>query len=632
MKKTMFILLVLVAFASLAMAVPRELVIVEIGTGTWCPYCPGASMGAHDLLNNGYAVGVVKYHNGDSFTTATSNARNTYYGISSFPTTLFDGLNRYTGGSATQSLYNTFLPRVTSRLAVPSSYTISASGANNGNNYMIMVNVDKPEADANTNVVLHAAITQSNIVQSWQGQTHVHNAMRIMVPNQNGTPVSLGTGEGTVIPLSFAIQSTWPVQDLELVLWLQNTVTKEILQGKKYALNQLPAGASVSSDFIMFPSISINTSASKSIAVANFGNSVVNANITIDNPAFTSDVSSFTLQPASGRVVNFTFNPTAAQPYEGFVTITGNFPDGNEHSIVLSGNAFFNSAPSVSNLVASGVPVHFQTLSSSYVFSDPESHNEGATTFQWLRLANDVYTPINGAVSNSYQIVAADVGYQLAVEVTPRDEHGFVGNTVRSAPTAVVIALPAPQNFQASVELPSNVMLTWERPQYFETRNLLGYKIFRNDLNIANITNPNTLNFLDTYLDDGTYDYYIVSMFQNPYQLSGPTPIVTVHIGEVSNQDDIISPVSKVNVHPNPFSSVANFAAVLKSRQATYMQIYNVKGQLVRTLQLLPDAKGHAVSSWDGKTDAGATATNGVYFYVLKDGSSQLSGKLMLVK
>ncbi len=632
MKKLSLVMLILVAFATMLVAVPRELVIVEIGTGTWCPYCPGASMGAHDLLNNGLSVGVVKYHNGDSFTTATSNARNTYYGISSFPTTLFDGMNRHVGGSASQSLYNTFLPRVTSRLAVPSSYSISAAGANSGTNYMVMVNVEKPEADTNTNVVLHAAITQSNIAQSWQGQTHVHNAMRIMVPNQNGTPISLGTGESTVVPLNFSIQSTWPVQDLELVLWLQNTVTKEILQGKKYALNQLPEGASLSSDFILFPSISINTSSTRQVTIANFGSNVVNADIAIDNPAFTSDASSFVLQPASGRVVNISFNPTAAQSYEGFATVTGNFPDGNEHTIILSGMAFFNSAPSISNLVATGVPVQYQTLSSSYIFSDPESHNEGASTFQWLRVMDGVYTPIAQAVSNSYQVATEDVGYQLAVDVTPFDEHGFSGATVRSEPTQVVIALPAPQNFQATVDPPSNVMLTWERPQYFDTRELLGYKIFRSGMNIANITNPNTLSFYDTYLNDGVHEYYIVSMFQNPYYLSAPSPIITVTIGEVSNQDEVIAPVSSISVHPNPFKETANFKVSLSDKLATNIQVFNVKGQLVRTLELKPDSKGEALVAWDGKTDSGRYATNGVYFYVLKDGANRLSGKLMIMK
>ncbi len=53
----------------------EDMVILEIGTGTWCQYCPGASMGAHDLLTNGQLVGVIKNHNGDSFTNSYSNAQ-----------------------------------------------------------------------------------------------------------------------------------------------------------------------------------------------------------------------------------------------------------------------------------------------------------------------------------------------------------------------------------------------------------------------------------------------------------------------------------------------------------------------------------------------------------------------------
>ena len=52
--------------------------------GTWCPYCPGAAMGADDLIANGYNVAVVEYHNGDSYTNTASDARNNYYRITSY--------------------------------------------------------------------------------------------------------------------------------------------------------------------------------------------------------------------------------------------------------------------------------------------------------------------------------------------------------------------------------------------------------------------------------------------------------------------------------------------------------------------------------------------------------------------
>lgn len=632
MKRTMLIMIVLIGILSGLHSLARELVVVEIGTGTWCQFCPGASMGAHDLLTNGHAVAIVKNHNGDTFTNTASNARNSYYAISGYPTSLFDGLNRYSGGSNTQSLYSTFLPRVNSRLSIPAHYTISATGANNGLSYMVVVNVAKPEADTNTNVVLHSALTQSNIAFNWQGQTQVNNAMRLMAPSYSGTPIDLDTNEETSIPLNFTIQSAWPVQDLELVLWLQNTVTKEILQGKKYALNAIPTGASVVTEYMMFPSISVNSTTTQPLVLANYSSTTVTGTISIDNPVFSSDVTDFTIAPASILPVTLSFTPPQPIPYEAILTVNGNFADSQQFFVILNGSAFSNTPPAASNVIQTGVPVIHQTLTGNYTYSDPESHAEGATEFKWYRVMNGTPTLIAGATSQSYQMTEADVNYQIAFEVTPFDIHGLAGIPVMSLPTPTVIPLPIPQNLSAVVELPNNVICTWQRPQYFETRGLLGYKLYRNDLNIATITDPNTLTFTDTYLDDGTYEYKICSVFQNPYYLSNPSAGVSVTIGNVANEDNVASPVASVSVFPNPFSDNASFSISLKTKHPANLFIYNIKGQIVRSLIINPDAKGKASVNWDGKADNGLSAQNGLYFYSIDNGSERLNGKLMLVR
>mgnify|MGYP000971739759 FL=1 len=631
MNRFFLTLLILIVTLSGLMAVPRELVIIEIGTGTWCPYCPGASMGAHDLLSNGYPVGVVKYHNGDSYTTAQSNARNSYYSISSFPTTLFDGMNRYVGGSNTQSLYSTFTPRVSARLNVESHYTLSATGANNGNNYMMIVNVTKPEADTNTNVVLHAALTQSNIAQNWQGQTQINNAMRLMIPDQNGTPVDLVTGEQTSIPLNFTVNASWPVQNLELVLWLQNTVTKEILQGKKYALAELQPGASVSTDFIVFPSVSINSTSTQRFMLTNYSANTVTGTISVDNLAFDSDISTFTIPALSAQAVNLSFSPTQAIPYEGILTINGNFVDSQQFDIILNGYAFNNTSPSVSELLVSGPPVLHQTLTASYTYADPENHPEGTSMYQWFRV-NGNATPIQGATGLSYQLTEADIDSNIYFKVIPYDIHGLAGTEVLSTPTQAVIPLPAPQNFTAIVEEPSNVICTWQRPQYFESKSLLGYKLLRNDLTIATITDANTLSFTDTNLNDGVYEYKICSVFQNPYYISNPSPVVTITIGTSSIEDELVPTQTGISVYPNPFHYSTNFNISLKGNNQAELSIYNVKGQLVRKFDIQPDAKGMIDIVWDGRTENGDMVVNGVYFYRVHNSENELNGKVIVIK
>jgi hypothetical protein len=219
----------------------RGMVILEIGTGTWCQYCPGAAMGAHDLLTNGQEVGVIKYHNGDSFTNTYSDARNNYYGISGYPTAVFDGVENVIGGSNTQSMYTTYLPIYDVRKAKNSAYSIEIFGQNNGLDYSLTLRVTKHAnvPASYSNLVLHLALTESDIAFNWQGQTMVHNAERLMIPNELGIALDFTSGNTVDINLNFTMNSNWVADNCELVSFIQNLDGKEILQGTKIAVTDL---------------------------------------------------------------------------------------------------------------------------------------------------------------------------------------------------------------------------------------------------------------------------------------------------------------------------------------------------------------------------------------------------------
>ena len=235
MKKlfTLFIgLFCLLAFIY-AQQVPRDKVILEIATGTWCPNCPGAAMGADDLIENGKEVGVIEYHNGDIFANTYSNARNSYYNITGYPTAHFDGVLEYVGGSTNQSNYSVYLPLYNQRKAIPSSFTIDIDFTNTGLNYNATVVVTKVASTTSTNMVLHLVLTQSNISYNWQGQDHLNFVERLMVPDQYGTPLDFSGGDVQTLDLPFTMDASWPKEDCELVAFIQDTDTKEILQGAK---------------------------------------------------------------------------------------------------------------------------------------------------------------------------------------------------------------------------------------------------------------------------------------------------------------------------------------------------------------------------------------------------------------
>ena len=219
----------------------RQMVILEIGTGTWCQYCPGASMGAHDLLTNGKKVGVIKNHNGDTFTNSYSNARNTYYGITGYPTAFFDGVVSVVGGSNTVSMYPTYLPIYDARKVKNSAFSVQIFGQNTGADYSLTVRVTKLAniPASYSDLVLHLALTESEILFSWQGQTMVNNAQRLMAPNELGTALDFSSSNTVDINLNFTMNAAWIAANCEIVSFIQNLNGKEILQGNKVALNEL---------------------------------------------------------------------------------------------------------------------------------------------------------------------------------------------------------------------------------------------------------------------------------------------------------------------------------------------------------------------------------------------------------
>ena len=81
---------------------------------------------------------------------------------------------------------------------------------------------------------LHFAVTVSNIQVNWQGQTHLEHVNALMVPDQNGTPISFASGDTQTVTLNYSLDPAWPVEDCEFIAFVQDaTTTKEIFNGIK---------------------------------------------------------------------------------------------------------------------------------------------------------------------------------------------------------------------------------------------------------------------------------------------------------------------------------------------------------------------------------------------------------------
>ena len=243
MKKVLLItLLALATVIVMAQQVERERVVMEIATGTWCGYCPGAAVGADDMVENGHDVAVVENHNGDSWANTYSNGRNSYYGISGYPTAKFDGVEEYSGGIPCPNpsgLYDSYLAKYNIRKAVLSSFTIDMTGSQSGLAVDVTLVINKVASAQTSNCVVQLFITESHIQHNWQGcMTELNFVNQLMVPGLNGTPLNLTNDEQT-INLSFNLDPGWDQDHIELVAMIQNNTTKETYQATMSPLDEL---------------------------------------------------------------------------------------------------------------------------------------------------------------------------------------------------------------------------------------------------------------------------------------------------------------------------------------------------------------------------------------------------------
>lgn len=235
MKKTittLFALLIGISFA-FTQQIQRDKVLVEIATGTWCPYCPGAAMGADDLIANGHDVAIIEHHGGDSYEYSGSSTRINYYGMGSFPSAVFDGGLMYVGGSATTSLYPGYLQRYNQKITIPSSFSIDMVGTFEG---MIDFDVDvtiEMVDNYSGDIRLFAVVTESEIQESWQGMTHLNFVNRLMVTPNTGMSLDFSGNNIVEENFTFSLDPSWNAEHCELVVFVQNYSTKEVLNASK---------------------------------------------------------------------------------------------------------------------------------------------------------------------------------------------------------------------------------------------------------------------------------------------------------------------------------------------------------------------------------------------------------------
>ena len=117
-------------------------------------------------------------------------------------------------------------------------------------------------------------------------------------------------------------------------------------------------------------------------------------------------------------------------------------------------------------------------------------------------------------------------------------------------------------------------------------------------------------------IDMGCYEY-------------GSEPYVDVEEHEIINPSSLIPNLTN---YPNPFNPETTILFNLNESGKVKVEIYNIKGQKVKTLMDCTTVPGSYNLIWKGRDDNNKSVASGVYFYQLKTSSKTVTKRMLMLK
>lgn len=137
--------------------------------------------------------------------------------------------------------------------------------------------------------------------------------------------------------------------------------------------------------------------------------------------------------------------------------------------------------------------------------------------------------------------------------------------------------------------------------------------------------------FLDADLMPGKYEYYVTAVYD--YFESEPSNKITVMIyGDNEGKEKSVSIVESEGNYPNPFNPTTSIKFSLNEAQHVQLDIFNIRGQKVKTLlneNLSP--RDYSIT-WNGDDKNGNQVPSGFYMYRIKTPQFSEMRRMNLIK
>jgi histidinol-phosphate aminotransferase len=98
------------------------------------------------------------------------------------------------------------------------------------------------------------------------------------------------------------------------------------------------------------------------------------------------------------------------------------------------------------------------------------------------------------------------------------------------------------------------------------------------------------------------------------------------------DDSDIPASVELYQAYPNPFNSSTNIKIILPTTDHLKIEIFDIRGRIVKTLVNRITGAGEHSFVWNGTNQIGHSVSSGSYFYRLTSGDNVITRKMLLLK
>ncbi len=129
------------------------------------------------------------------------------------------------------------------------------------------------------------------------------------------------------------------------------------------------------------------------------------------------------------------------------------------------------------------------------------------------------------------------------------------------------------------------------------------------------------------------YHFYVTAKYSSGESLVSNTLVINLADTLAVHDLEPSEAVTKLNGnYPNPFNPTTTISYSLSKAQKVKIKIFNIKGQLIKTLVNSMQNKGTNTVVWNGQTEKNKPASSGIYFIRMEAENQRFMRKALLLK